>query len=62
MKGLVTNIALVRFLSGMCQSEENKYKVKGTVSVISSDSPCKEDNAWFTMVPVKALFNQIWIR
>ena len=36
--------------------------LKGTVSVISSDPPCKDDNAWFTKVPLKALSDQHWIR
>ena len=29
--------------------------VKGTVSVISRDTPCKNSNAWFTVVPLKPL-------
>ena len=29
--------------------------LKGTVSIISSDLPCKNGNAWFTMLPLKAL-------
>ena len=28
-------------------------KLKGTVSVISSDSPCKDDSVRFTTVPLK---------
>ena len=32
---------------------------KGTVSVISSDFPCIEGNARFTMVPLKALFDHV---
>ena len=35
---------------------------KGTVAVISSDPPCKDDNARITMVHLKALYNQVWIR
>ena len=31
--------------------------LKGTVSVISIDPPCKDDNARFTMVSLKALSN-----
>ena len=31
-------------------------------SIISSDPPCKDDNAWFTMVPLKGLTDQVWIR
>ena len=30
-------------------------RLKGTVNVISSDPPCKEGNARFTMFPLKAL-------
>ena len=29
--------------------------LKGTVSVISSDPPCKDGNARFTTIPLKAL-------
>jgi len=29
--------------------------LKGTVYVFSSDHPCKDDNAGFTKVPLKAL-------
>jgi len=29
--------------------------IKGTVSVISSDPPCKDGNARYTTVPLKAL-------
>ena len=32
----------------------------GTVSV--SDPPCKDGNAWLSMVPLKALSDQAWIR
>ena len=35
--------------------EPERINVKGTVSVTSSESPCKDSNAWFTMVPRKAL-------
>ena len=35
---------------------------KGTVSVISCDPSCKDDNFWFTMVPFKAMSDQVWIR
>ena len=35
---------------------------KGTVSVVLSDPPCKDGNAWFTTVPLKALSDQVWIR
>ena len=35
------------------------HKIKGTVSVISSDPPCKDGNARFTTVPLKALSDQI---
>ena len=31
-------------------------------SVISSDPPCKDGNTWFTMVPLKDLSDQVWIR
>ena len=33
--------------------------LKCTVSVISSDPPCKDDNARFTKVPLKDLSNQV---
>jgi len=29
--------------------------------VISSDPSCKDGNAWFTTVPLKALFDTVWI-
>ena len=32
---------------------------KGTVSVISSDPPCKDDSAGFTTVPFKVLSDQV---
>ena len=32
---------------------------KGAVSVISSDPPCKDDNARFIKVPLKALSDQV---
>ena len=35
-----------------------KIKFKGTVSVISSDSPCTDGNARFTPVLMKTLFDQ----
>ena len=40
----------------------NERLVKGTVSVILSDPPCKDANARFTTVPLKALSDQVWIR
>ena len=36
--------------------------VKGTVSIISSDSYCRDVNAGFRTVPLKALSDQVWIR
>ena len=33
--------------------------LKRTVSVTSSDPPCKDDNARFTTVPLKALSDQM---
>jgi len=33
-----------------------------TVSVTAGDPPCKDDNARFTMVPLKALSHLVWIR
>ena len=36
--------------------------MKGDVSVISSDPPCKDGNAWFTTVLLKALSDQVWIK
>ena len=35
--------------------------INGTISVISSDSPCKDGNAWFKTVPLKAFSDQVWI-
>ena len=35
------------------------WYLKGTVSVISSDSPCKYGNARFTTVPLRALSDQV---
>ena len=35
---------------------------KGTVSVLSIDPPCKDVKAGFTMIPLKALSDQVWIR
>ena len=32
--------------------------IKGTVNVTSSAPPCKDDNAWFTMVPLKPVSDQ----
>ena len=34
-------------------SNFDSFKLKGTVSVISGDSPCKDGNALFTMVPLQ---------
>ena len=40
-----------------------KYRFKETVSVISCDPQGKDVNArWFTTLPYKALFDQVWIR
>jgi len=36
--------------------------IKGTVSVISSDSPCKDSISWFKTVSLKAFSDQVWIR
>jgi len=33
--------------------------LRGTVSVISSDPPCKDSNSRFTTVPLKALSDQV---
>ena len=35
--------------------------IKGAVSVISSDPSCRNGNAWFTTVSLKALFDKVWI-
>jgi len=35
------------------------FCLKGTKSVISSDLPCKDGFAQFTMVPLKALPDQV---
>ena len=36
--------------------------LKRTVSIILSDSSCKDGNALFTTVPLKALSDQVWIK
>ena len=36
-----------------------KKTIKGTVSVISSDPPCEDDNTRFTTILLKALLDQI---
>ena len=36
--------------------------IKGTVNVISSDPPSKDENAQFSTVPLKALSDQVSIR
>ena len=33
--------------------------IKGTVTVISSDPTCRDDNVQFTSVPLKALSDQV---
>ena len=38
------------------------YTIKGTVSIISSDPPCKVDNTQFRTVLLKALSDQVSIR
>ena len=38
---------------------KKKLKLEGTVSVISSDSPCKDGTARLTTVTLKALSDQI---
>ena len=38
------------------------FRFKGTVSVISSKSPCRDYNARFTTVPINALSDQAQIR
>ena len=38
------------------------YNIKGTVSVYSRESRFKDDNIRFTKIPLKALYNQVWIR
>ena len=35
---------------------------KGSVSAISSEPSCRDDNAWFTTVSLKALSGLEWIR
>ena len=35
--------------------ERQNFQIKGTVSVISSDSPCEDDNALLKLEPLKAL-------
>ena len=42
--------------------EGSNIFLKGTVSVISSGPHCKEGNAQFTKVPLKALFDPVWMR
>ena len=41
------------------QTIKNYKFIKGTVSVISSDPPCKDDNVRFTTEPLKALSDQV---
>ena len=41
------------------QSINQLSGMKGTVSEISSDSPCKENNIRFSTVPLKALSEQV---
>ena len=43
------------------ESKLNKFKALNS-SVLSSDLPCKDDNARFTTVPLKASCKQLWIR
>jgi len=38
---------------------EIEIDVKGTVSVISSDPSCKDGNARYTIVALKALYDQV---
>ena len=38
------------------------YNIKGTVSVYSRESRFKDGNIRFTKIPLKALYNQVWIR
>ena len=38
-----------------CKSRKIHIKFKGTVSVILSDTPCKNDYTRYTTVPLKAL-------
>ena len=35
---------------------------KGTVIAMLSDPSCKDDNARFTTVPLKAMSEPVWIR
>ena len=42
------------------QSSNSRQPFKGTVRIISSNPPCKDDNASFTTVPLKTLFGQVW--
>ena len=40
----------------LAKNDDRDFRVKRTVSVISSAPPCKDDNAQFTTVPFKTLF------
>jgi len=46
------------FLLMGLKNNQNR-SLKRTASVISSDPPCKADNARFTTLPLKALSDQI---
>ena len=38
----------------------SKYNMKGIVRVVCSGPPCKDDDAWLTTIPLKALCDQAW--
>jgi len=42
-------------MTGCPQNRAINIRLKGNASVISSDPPCKDDNAQFTRIAVKGL-------
>ena len=47
----------------ICSNKQKLFKqlsYKGTVSVILSDPPCKDDNARFTMIHLNRYVNNKW--
>ena len=49
------------FFLWFAQCTHSFLQIKGTVSVISSNHPCKDDNVRFTTVPLKSS-DQVWNR
>ena len=44
-----------------CSSKKLNFSIEGSVSEVSSDPPCKDGNAPFTTIPLKALSDQVGI-